>query len=79
MSWHSGGRATLVVDGDGERPPLARVRLPTASAPRGRVTARLASYYFVKQRNRRRGFIVVGADQTIHYATLMGTWLYFTP
>ena len=38
MSWHSGGRATLVVNGDGERPPLARVRLPTASAPRGRVT-----------------------------------------
>ena len=32
MSGPSGGLATLVVDGDGERPSLVRGRLPTASA-----------------------------------------------
>ena len=31
----SGGRATPVAGGDGVRPPLARVRLPTASAQPG--------------------------------------------
>ena len=38
MSGPSGGRATSVDDGDGERLPMARGQL--ASAPSGRVTAR---------------------------------------
>ena len=40
MGGRSGGPATPVADGDGERPPLARVRLPTGSRAAGPVTAR---------------------------------------
>lgn len=37
------------------------------------VTSRISSYYWRKNR-RHAFFITIGADQTIHYLTLLGTW-----